>query len=173
MNQSFPIRPIQRRTVFWFAGFLVFVGGIALAEATLAFAKQIHALWFGVVIIAAVVALLGYSWHGARHGMVELGRESFRIRGDFYRKRVQRADITEVRRVDLEREPGLKPKWKLCGTALPGFQSGWFTLRGGGRAYLFLTGSPDALCLTLRSGLRVLLNPAEPEAFLAALHKGK
>ena len=173
MNQSFPIRPIQRRAVCWFVGLLVVIGGLAITEAAIAFTNKIPALWFGVAVLAAVVALLGYSYHGALHGAVELGRESFRIRSDLYRKCVRRADITEARRVDLEREPGLKPKWKLCGTALPGFQSGWFTLQGGGRGYLFLTGSPDAVCVTLRSGLRVLLNAADPEAFLAALYEGK
>ncbi len=173
MNQSFPIRPIQRRTVCWFVGLLVLIGGVAITEATIAFTNKIHALWFGVAILAAVLALLGYSYHGATQGVVELGRESFRIRGDLYRKCVRRADITEAHRVDLEREPGLKPKWKLCGTALPGFQSGWFTLQGGGRGYLFLTGSPDAVCVTLRSGLRVLLNADEPEVLLGALHEGK
>jgi uncharacterized membrane protein YfcA len=171
MNWTFPIRPIERRTAVWFLGLLILLGGVGLAEASLAFVKQIRPLWFGVGILLFVTALVGYSLHGARHGRIELEGESFRIRGDLYRKRVQLAEIAEARRVNLELEPGLKPKWKLCGTALPGFQSGWFTLAGGGRGYLFLTGLPDAVCITLRSGLRILLNPAEPEAFLAALRR--
>ncbi len=171
MIRTFPIRPIARRTDYWFAAIVVFLGALAFVEIGLSLSKNIPGLWIGVTILGLVTLLIVYSWIGARRAVIELGADSFRIRGDLYRKRVRLAEITQMRCVDLQAEPRLKPKWKLCGTSLPGHQSGWFTLCNGERGYLFLTGTPDVVALKLRSGQLVLLNLTEPELFLAALRE--
>jgi hypothetical protein len=56
------------------------------------------------------------------------------------------------------------------GTGLPGYQAGWFRLRNGDRALLYLTDRSKAVYVPTTEGYGVLLSPAEPEQFLAALN---
>ena len=55
------------------------------------------------------------------------------------------------------------------GTGLPGYQSGWFRLRNGERALLYLTDRTRAVYVPTTAGFSVLLSPAEPDRFIAAL----
>jgi hypothetical protein len=44
-----------------------------------------------------------------------------------------------ARRVGLSREVDLQPAGRTLGTGLPGYQAGWFRLRNGEKALLYLT----------------------------------
>jgi hypothetical protein len=55
------------------------------------------------------------------------------------------------------------------GTGLPGYKAGWFRLRNGERALLYLTDRARAVYGPTSAGYGLLLSPAEPDAFHAAL----
>ena len=57
----------------------------------------------------------------------------------------------------------------IDGTGLPGYQAGWFRLRNGEKALVYLTDRGRAVYVPTTAGYSVLLSPAEPDAFLAAL----
>ena len=131
-------------------------------------------LWFMIPVIALLLGamvLLVTSVRGARSSTFEISAEGLRLRGDMYGRLIPRAELRVdlARRVDLTREDGLRPKWRRMGTALPGYQSGWFRLRNGDKALLYLTDRTRAVYVPTTAGYGLLLSPADPDGFLSRL----
>ncbi len=173
MQQDFPIKLASPQTMRWFYGLAAFLIGFNLVAAVLAVSLSIPWLWAAPVILLLVLWLLLI--HFARAALlsavIELGKDSFRIRGDLFSRRVPLCEliVAETRVVDFVAEPVLKPKWKLWGIALPGHQAGFFSLHNGQRAYVFLNDTAGVVFLRTCAGRTILLTPSEPEAFVAAL----
>ena len=131
-------------------------------------------LWFFIpitVLLVGVIVLLAVSLRGSRHSRFEVTAESLRLSGDLYGRTIPRTRVHAdlARRVDFTSEPGLRPKWKTTGTGLPGYQSGWFRLHSGEKALLYLTDRSKAVYVPTAEGYSLLLSPADPDGFLAAL----
>jgi Bacterial PH domain len=131
-------------------------------------------LWFMipvVVILLGAVALLATSIRGAQSSTFEIRSDGLRLRGDLWGRFIPKAELRAdlARRVDLTQEEGLRPKWRRIGTALPGYQSGWFRLRNGDKALLYLTDRTRAVYVPTTAGYVLLLSPADPDGFLSTL----
>jgi hypothetical protein len=137
--------------------------------------SETKALWIigGLVIIVLgiVVGLLGASVRGARASRFEVTSEGLRLRGDLYGRLIPPAAIRSesARRVDFKVSPELTPSSRRMGTALPGYQSGWFRLRNGEKALLYLTDRSRAVYIPTAEGYAVVLSPIDPDGFLTAL----
>ena len=133
------------------------------------------ALWLiglvPIVVVAIVVAVLGASITGARASRFELSAEGLRLRGDWYGRLIPADHLVPAgaRRVDLTNAAGLQPARRTMGTSFSGYQSGWFRLRNGERALLYLTDRSKAVYVPTTDGYAVLLSPSEPDRFLSAL----
>lgn len=134
-----------------------------------------RAMWLVLMIpglvVALVVGLLAVSVVGARSARFEVSPEGLRLRGDLYGRLIPVDQIRGLTatRVDFQANPELTPQRRTMGTGLPGYRAGWFRLRNGERALLYLTDSSRAVYVPTRAGYGVLLSPAEPDKFLAAL----
>ncbi len=129
-------------------------------------------LWFllpVLLILAAVAALLIFTTFSAKRTRFEVSQKGLRIRGDLYGRTISRDKLApeEAIALDLHREIDWRPKWRTNGTALPGYQSGWFRLRNNEKALLFLTDWHHVVKLPTRDGYTVMLSVAEPDAFIA------
>jgi hypothetical protein len=71
--------------------------------------------------------------------------------------------------VDFATEPDLAPKWRTMGTGLPGYQAGWFRLKNGEKALLYLSDRSRAVYVPTTAGYSLLLSPADPDRFLSAV----
>jgi hypothetical protein len=80
-------------------------------------------------------------------------------------------DLANAAIVDLNRHPELHPTFKLAGTSMPGYRSGWFRLRDKRTAYLILTVWDRALVIPKFDGKVLLLSPQRPEALLDAMRR--
>jgi hypothetical protein len=133
--------------------------------------KPLWALGLVTLILLVVFVVLAIGIVGARSARFEISAEGLRIRGDLYGRLIAadalRADA--ARRVDLGTRSDLRPRWRTWGTGLPGYQSGWFRLTNGEKALVYLTDREKAVYVPTTLGYGVLLSPAEPDAFLAAL----
>jgi len=134
-----------------------------------------RALWVLVVVVLAVLAaggsvLLG-SARGARSSQFEVTPAGLRIIGDLYGRTIAAADIRggASRVVDLGSERALAPAARTMGTALPGYRAGWFRLRNGEKALLYVTDTHRVVYVPTRLGYSVLLSVTDPDAFVAAL----
>ncbi len=123
------------------------------------------------LLLAAIFALLAVSVMGSRWSRFEVSRQGLRIRGDYYGRQLPAATlrVTEGRRVDLNASTELRPRLKTWGTGLPGYQSGWFRLRNGEKALVYLTDRTKAVYVPTTAGYSLLLSPDDPDGFLAAL----
>ena len=131
-------------------------------------------LWFFIpiaVLLIGVMVLLAVSLRGSRESRFEVSAQGLRLRGDVYGRTIPLSQlrIELARRVDLSNEPLLRPGWRRAGTALPGYQSGWFRLKNGEKALLYLTDRSKAVYIPTAAGYSLLLSPADPDGFLTAL----
>jgi hypothetical protein len=134
-----------------------------------------RALWFVpillVVVLVPVVVLVGSSVRGSRSARFEVSPEGLRLRGDWYGRTIPADQLRgqSAKRVDFAAEPALAPKIRTMGTGLPGYQAGWFRLRNGEKALLYLTDRSRAVYVPTTAGYSLLLSPADPDAFLSAI----
>jgi hypothetical protein len=133
------------------------------------------ALWLialvPLAVLVLVIAVLGASVTSARSASFEVSTDGLRLRGDWY-GRVIPADqiaVAGARRVDLANTPELQPARRTMGTSFSGYQAGWFRLRNGERALLYLTDRSKAVYVPTTDDYAVLLSPSDPDRFLSAL----
>ncbi|MEQ1871814.1 MAG: PH domain-containing protein [Vicinamibacterales bacterium] len=126
------------------------------------------------IILVLVFGLLAVSAQGSRSATFEVSREGLRLRGGWHGRFIPTSTLRteQARRVDLEATPELTPGLRTMGTGLPGFESGWFRLRNGERALVYLTDRSRTVYLPTTNGYGILLSPADPDAFLLALKHG-
>jgi hypothetical protein len=133
-----------------------------------------RALWFLpvvlLVVLVPVIILVG-SLVASRAARFDISPAGLQLRGDWYGRMIPAEQIRgqAVKRVDFAAEPGLTPQRRTMGTGLPGYQAGWFRLRNGERALLYLTDRRRAVYVPTAAGYSLLLSPADPDAFLSAL----
>ncbi|MGE0460389.1 MAG: PH domain-containing protein [Vicinamibacterales bacterium] len=123
------------------------------------------------LLLAVVFGVILASIFGARSARFEVSPAGLRLSGDFYGRfiPVESLRAADARRVDLGREPGLRPRWRTMGTGLPGYQAGWFRLANGEKALLYLTDRSKAVHIPTTLGYSLLVSPDNPERFLSAL----
>jgi Bacterial PH domain len=136
-----------------------------------------RSLWFFIpiaIIMLGAAAMLLMTALGPTRARIELSPAGLALRGDIYGRRLIPATSLRggaARIVDLDREPELAPRWRTMGTGLPGYRAGWFRLRNGEKALLSLTDVHRAVYVPTGQGFALLLSPAQPDGFLAALRR--
>lgn len=124
-----------------------------------------------LVILIPIIGLLAVSLMGSRTARFEVTAEGLRLRGDFYGRMIPasqlRGDLATL--ADFSTAPELLPARRTMGTGLPGYQSGWFRLKNGDKALLYLTDRDRAVYVPTTAGYSVLLSPVDPDGLLAAV----
>lgn len=123
------------------------------------------------LILASVAFLVVVSLLGSRTASFEVSAEGLRLRGDLYGRFIPKSELkaSEATRVDWSAQAGLTPNLRTLGTGLPGYQAGWFRLRDGQKALVYLTDRSHAVYVPTTRGHGVLLSPSDPDGFVAAL----
>jgi hypothetical protein len=152
MNEIFHIAPAQLR---W--------SGIS---AVVGFAGFVLVLVIGVSSVALYKSL-----QGAHSSTFELSSEGLRLRGDFYGRMIPARELVpaEAKVVDISEGP-YRPVMRTGGTAMPGYRAGWFRLRNGHKALLYVTDPNRVVLVPTTAGYDVLLSVAETPEFLNRLH---
>jgi hypothetical protein len=124
-----------------------------------------------VVVILVVLGIIGYSLiTGARSSTFEVSSAGLRLRGDFYGRMIPANELRlgEVKRVDINSGP-YHPTMRTMGTAMPGYRGGWFRLRNGHKALLYVTDPSNVVLVPTTAGYDVLLSVVDPERFVERL----
>ncbi|NZA26382.1 hypothetical protein H0E84_08285 [Luteimonas sp. SJ-92] len=108
---------------------------------------------------------------GRHHLLLDAG--GLEIVTTFYRQRLALAELRleQARIVDLDERGEFRPMLKTNGTALPGFQSGWFRLRNREKAFVARAGGRRVLFVPTTRGHALLLQPRQPRALLQRLRE--
>ena len=128
-------------------------------------------LGLSVLLPLGIAALFGYLAYSIRRVTFELSKDSFRVRGDIFGRTIARSSLRfkDAQILDLKKEKSHRPVLRTMGVGLPGYSSGWFRLRDKGKGLLFLSDPSRAVFLPTSDGYTLLLSPADPDRFLAAL----
>lgn len=124
--------------------------------------------------ISLFVLATGIALHWAfRRRRISVQGKQLEVVSTFYRKRVNVADIRleQARVVDLAEHHEYRPGFKTNGFGMPGFQSGHFHMRGGGKGFCLLTDHSRVLVLPLRDGSLLLVSPEQPRVLLDDLKR--
>ena len=126
-----------------------------------------------VVLILLVLAGVAVSLSAARNARFEVSPIGLRLKGDLYGRFVPAANLQLdlARAVDLRTEPQLQAVRRTMGTATAGYQGGWFRLRNGEKALLYVTDRSHVAYVPTTLGYAIMLSVADPEAFLASLRQ--
>lgn len=127
---------------------------------------------FAIVMLIALL-VVGFSMRASKKTEFILSAGSLEIKGDVYARKIPAEKLrwSEARRVDLLQEPQLNPKFKTIGTAMPGYNAGWFRLKNGSKALLALTDKSHVVYIPTTEDYSILLSIADPDAFLAAARR--
>ena len=130
---------------------------------------------FVIALMVAVTLVMILAMRGGTASRFEMSAEGLRLRGDLYGRLVRWPDVraNEARVIDLGVTYELEPTRRTAGTAVPGYQAGWFRLRNGEKALLYLTDRKRAVYVPTTQGYSLLLSPQEPERFLARLQEAR
>ena len=131
-------------------------------------------LWFLIPVFAVLVAalvLIVVSVRGSRFARFEVRSDALALHGDLYGRVIPKTQLRLelARRVNLVVETALRPQSRRMGTALPGYQAGWFRLANGEKALVYLTDRTKAVYIPTTVNYSLLLSPLDPDAFLARL----
>jgi hypothetical protein len=136
----------------------------------------VKASFFFFLVLACVVLpalLVSYLLLATRLANVELSASGIVVHATPYGRTIPGSAIvvSEVRHIDLNQEKEYQPAVRTNGIALPGYRAGWFRLRNGERALLFVTDPREVVYAPTRDGYSVLLSVAQPEQFVTRLRE--
>lgn len=140
---------------------------------------HVRSLWYVVPIgillltLVGVCVLLAKSFTAAHNAQFDVSSEGLRLRGDLYGRLIPTAQlrVADARPVDLTTDHALAPAVRTMGTAVPGYRAGWFRLRDGERALLYVTDQHHVAYVPTTAGYSVLVSVADPAAFIASLQR--
>lgn len=167
-TETFPIVPSGPKTFGFVVGILLLI----LIPMLIVVAK-VPLVAPGLLIVAGVWAIVGYSAASSRRALFELSPAELRIRHSMFGKRIPREEIllSEARAIDLTQETPYKPILRLWGAGLLGYSEGWFLLRNSQRALAFLTDRTRVAYFPTAKGYKVMLSVEDPQAFLDAARR--
>lgn len=128
-------------------------------------------LLLALIPVAVAIGFVLVSTLGSTRTRFEVSPAGLRLRGDLYGRMIPAAELKpgDARRVDLQTTTHLQPARRTFGTGLPGYQAGWFRLRSGERALVYLTDRTRAVYVPTTAGYAVLVSPDDPDGFVRAV----
>jgi hypothetical protein len=136
---------------------------------------SLRAMWFLLPILAIPIVIISVVLIGLINGMkgtqFQVSSDGLRLKGDFYGRTISLSDLRggSARRIDISPGSDLQPVRKTLGTGLPGYRAGWFRLRNGEKALLYVTDPAKAVYVPTRLDFAVMLSPDDPDGFLSAV----
>lgn len=80
-------------------------------------------------------------------------------------------DVDRASLTDLRVDPGAQPKARIQGMGLPGQNFGWFKLRNGQKALLFISDPTRVVKVPTKDGYLLMISIANGHQFIKSLQK--
>jgi hypothetical protein len=120
-----------------------------------------------IVVLFICVMFIYFGYSAGRTKFI-VSDEGLEVKGCLYGRAVPRDSIDkeQIKIVNMLMEENYRPTVRTNGVGLPGYLSGWFRLKDGDKALLFVTKKTDVVYVPTSKGYCVLLSPSEPAEFL-------
>jgi hypothetical protein len=131
-------------------------------------------LWFfaiiGLVPLAALGVLMYLAW-SMQGAQFTVSSEGLRLQGDLYGRLIplQSLKFYEAVVTDLNADRDHQPTRRTMGTSLPGYSAGWFRLRNGAKALLYVTDRARVARIPTTEGYTLMLSVDDPAALIAEI----
>lgn len=131
-------------------------------------------LWFfaiiSLILVGVLLLMIWLAW-SMQHVRFTVSNDGLRLQGDLYGRTVplKSLKLDEAVVTNLNTDKEHQPKWRTMGTALPGYAAGWFKLRNGEKALLFVTDKTRVARIPTTEGYSLMLSVNEPAALIDAL----
>ena len=156
----------------WYTCAALVAGIVLLIELIVGVGARQHteALW-SALIAAGLLVFAFLVLDRSKHVRFEIADRRLFVRGDIFcwRFPLSAMNLGPSVVLDLTEWPEFKPRRKIIGTNLPGYQSGEFLLQNNRRAIVFLSDLRRVLCILMTDGKFLLLSCTDPERLLKLL----
>ncbi len=172
MREEFSIIPAK------VGGFLI-IAGIAMVATLVGLVVVVvqNAGWVSILVVSSVfvivVPVLLITFRGSRGAAFEVSSEGLRIRGDFWGRTIPRKSLDPANALvlNLKKDLDYQTTWKTCGSNYPGYKSGWFRIKKGGKALVYLTDETKVAYIPTHLGYSVMLSTPNPQRLIDALRR--
>ncbi len=122
-------------------------------------------LMLGVLCLCLLIA------YSSQQVKFEIDQQQLMIKGDLYGRNIPLNSlvIDEAKVIELDKSSAYRPHWRTNGIGLPGYRSGWFKLKNGEKALLFVTEFKEVVYIPTLDNYSVLMSVKNPDDFLKAL----
>ena len=135
-----------------------------------------RSLWFfaiiSLILVGVLVLMFWLAW-SMQHVRFTVSNEGLRLQGDLYGRLIPlkslKLDAAVVTNLNTDKDH--QPKWRTMGTALPGYAAGWFKLRNGEKALLFVTDRTRVARIPTTEGYTVMVSVSEPAELIDELKR--
>ena len=126
--------------------------------------------WGGWLVLPLVGAALTLAY---RRRALRLDARQLTIASTLYTRRVPLSSmhLDRARVVNFAENPDFKPGMKSNGFQFPGFRSGHFHMKDGGKGFCLITDDSRVLVIPLRDGNSLLISPQQPRVLLDELKR--
>ncbi len=172
MREEFTIIPAK------VGGFLI-IAGIAVVATLIGLVVVVvqEAGWVAILSVLSaliiIILLLLITFRGSRGATFEVSSEGLRLKGDLWGRTIPRKSLDPANALvlDLNKNLEYKTTWKTCGSNYPGYKSGWFRIKKGGKALVYLTDETKVAYIPTHEGYSVMLSTPKPQRLIDALKR--
>jgi hypothetical protein len=131
-------------------------------------------LWFfaiiSLVLMAGIVLMIWLAW-SMRHAQFTVSEDGLRLQGDLYGRLIplKSLKLDEAVVTNLNTDKDHQPTLRTMGTGLPGYAAGWFKLRNGAKALLYVTDRSRVARIPTTEGYLVMVSVNDPAVLIAQL----
>lgn len=131
-------------------------------------------LWFfGLIslVLVGLLFLMGWLAWSMQHAQFTVSSDGLRLQGDLYGRLIplKSLKLDEAVVTNLHTDTAHQPTRRTMGSGLPGYAAGWFKLRNGTKALLYVTDRTRVARIPTTEGYEVMLSVNDPAALIAAL----
>jgi len=123
------------------------------------------------ILLLAVMVLLVACYISSKRASFTINNGTLEISATLYGRKIPLSDIRkeDVARINPGEDAGLQTRWRTNGIGLPGYSEGWFRLKNGKKALLFVTDKNRSVLVPTKKDFVLILSPANPDEFIRAI----
>jgi hypothetical protein len=101
--------------------------------------------------------------------------EGLEVTGGWYKRFIglDKLNVDGAQPLDLGQAEGYRLKWRTNGIGMPGYKAGWFRLRNGEKAVVFITDQRQVVYVPTTEGYAVMASVADARGVIGALRQAK
>jgi len=118
-----------------------------------------------------LAAMFIYIAASTRQVRFEVSPGNLRITGDMFGRTIPTSslDLDAMTTINLIADTGYRPTRRTMGTGMPGYWAGWFKLKNGEKALLFVTDRNRVVRIPTSEGYSLMVSTERPDAFMEAV----